>query len=213
MNYGEGKGKYEMKKEKTNSGELVKEKKEEMKKDEEKKGQKEEVKKIEIKDWTNKETTEKKLMKYDNNDEIKWWQFWKKEAEVKTGTKADIDLSWTGTKIETKKTDVIKQGEWKYTFTCKDSKKLVVYNGKYEIDGQKSSLEQGKIGLYDPQTKRIHFLRILPNDGITQIFEKVVTRLENEKQTSYRYTLSVNEKETKFVKNDEILYSGCKLVK
>jgi hypothetical protein len=68
--------------------------------------QKEEMKKIEI-----KKEEKKELMKKESNDDIKWWQFWRTSPEVKTGTKADIDLSGTGTKIEAKETDIIKQGE------------------------------------------------------------------------------------------------------
>jgi hypothetical protein len=100
--------------------------------------------------------------------------------------------------------------EQSYTFRCDAGKTLKVFEGKYQLDGQKTSLESGKIALEDPQVGKLHFLTKTGNFTGKAVYEKVVSRLESGKQASYTYQFTTFSNGTaSFVKNGKAIYTNC----
>jgi hypothetical protein len=124
---------------------------------------------------------------------------------------------WTNDKEEKKavaESTPTQDPEQRYNFKCDGGNLLRVYEGKYEIRGQKSTLEAGKIALDDPQSARIHFLTKVTDGSGKAMYEKVITRLENNKEVSYKYVLTTfSNGDATFTKNGIATYSNCKITK
>lgn len=140
-----------------------------------------------------------------------WSSFWGgDDTQTKTGSGTSTGGNDTWSKEALPKADL----EKRYNFKCDGWNLLRIYEWKYEIRGQKSSLEAGKIALDDPQDGRIHFLTKIENSLWKATYEKIVSHFENGKDATYRYTLTTFlNGEAIFTKNGKNLYNNCKITK
>lgn len=160
--------------------------------------EKQEGKKGEMKE-EKKEESAQKSESGETQTGSSFWNFWGKLTNTSTGSVVP---------------PVKQDPEQSYTFRCDGGKTLKVFEGKYQLDGQKTSLESGKIALEDSQAGKLHFLTKVWNVSGKAVYEKVVTRLESGKQASYTYQFTTfSNGSASFTKNAKAIYTNCSLAK
>lgn len=153
------------------------------------------VEKQEGKKEENKEKAAQKSESGETQTGSSFWNFWGKMTNTSTGNV-----------VPTVKQDP----EQSYSFRCDWDAFLKVFEGKYELDGQKTSLEAGKIALEDVKEGRLHFLTKVGSQTGKAVYEKVVTRLESGKQASYTYQFTTfSNGDASFTKNGKATYTNC----
>lgn len=174
------------------------------------------LKKDKITSDKKEEKKEEKKTEVSANEEEKTAS-WKEEVKTEE-SKSGWSFWWKDEEKEEKKeatsSGATQDPEQRYNFRCDGGNLLRVYEGKYEIRGQKSTLEAGKIALDDPQSGRIHFLTKTKETTGKASYEKIVTRLENGKESSYTYVFTTfSNGEATFTKNGAQTYKNCKILK